>query len=79
MKNLKKFENFNEHTQDEMNNVWRKLNNMAENYGDVVWELIELAFDNRMSIEEFVNKLPEDLGDHNHIVSVLNQIKKEGI
>jgi hypothetical protein len=81
MKNLKRFEKFsNEHTQDEMENVWRKLNNMAKNYGDDVWELIELAFDqNRMSIEDFVNKLPEDLGDHNYIVSVLNQIKKEGI
>jgi hypothetical protein len=81
MKNLKRFENFsNEHTQDEMNDVWRKLNKMAENYGDDVWELIELAFDqNSMSIEDFVNKLPEAIGDHNYIISVLNQIKKEGI
>lgn len=80
MKNLKTFENFNKHTQDEMETVWRKLNDMAENYGDNIWELIELAFDqDKMSIEDFVNKLPENLGDYNYIVSVLNQIKKEGI
>jgi len=33
-----------------------------------------------MSIEDFVNNLPEDLGyEHEYLVSVLNQIKEEGI
>jgi hypothetical protein len=82
MKNLKRFESFNnEHTEDEMHDVWRTLNTMAENYGDEVWDLIEITFEqDRMSIEDFVNNLPEDLGyEHEYLVSVLNQIKEEGI
>jgi len=82
MKNLKRFENFNnEHTKNEMDDVWRKLNTMAENYGDEAWGLIETAFEeDRMGIEDFVNNLPEDLGyEHEYLVSVLNQIKREGI
>ena len=82
MKNLKRFENFNtEHTQDEMNNVWRKLNTMATKYDDKVFDLMELAFEqDRMSISDFINSLPESLDyDYEYLVSVLNQIKRDGI
>jgi hypothetical protein len=84
MRNLKRFnENFNNrHSMDEMNNVWRKLNTLATNNGDdVIWDLMEMAFERgRISIEDFVNKLPGDLGyDYEYLVSVLKQIKEEGI
>jgi hypothetical protein len=70
----------NLHTQEEMNTVWHDLNTMAVNYGDEIFDLMELTFnEDAMSVEDFVNRLPERNFDNDYIVSVLKQIQIEGI
>jgi hypothetical protein len=67
------------HTQEEMNDVWGKLNDLND---DRVFDLMELTFnEERMSVEDFVNNLPSSLRgyDYNQLVSILKQIQKEGI
>ena len=67
-----------EHTQEEMNAVWDKLNRMNS---DIVFERMEKTFNEEsMSVEQFVDYLPTYFGyDEDYLISVLKQIKEEGI
>lgn len=67
-----------EHTQEEMNDVWRKLN---EWNSESVFERMEKTFNEySMSVEQFVDSLPTHFGyDEDYLISVLKQIKEEGI
>lgn len=67
-----------EHTQEEMNAVWDKLNRMNS---DIVFERMEKTFNEEsMSVEQFVDYLPTHFGyDEDYLISVLKQIKEEGI
>jgi hypothetical protein len=67
-----------EHTQEEMNDVWDKLNRMNS---DIVFERMEKTFNEKsMSVEKFVDYLPTHFGyDEEYLISVLKQIKEEGI
>jgi hypothetical protein len=67
-----------EHTQEEMNDVWRKLN---EWNSESVFERMEKTFNEEsMSVEQFVDYLPTHFGyDEDYLISVLKQIKEEGI
>ena len=67
------------HTQDEMNDVWERLNQMND---DRVFDLMELTFnEERMSVEDFINNLPGSIGGYSYeeLVSILKQIQEEGI
>jgi Mg/Co/Ni transporter MgtE len=66
------------HTQEEMNDVWHSLNEMDD---DEIFNLMDMTFEqNRMSVEQFVNYLPTHLGySDKYLISVLKQIKEEGI
>jgi benzoyl-CoA reductase/2-hydroxyglutaryl-CoA dehydratase subunit BcrC/BadD/HgdB len=67
------------HTQDEMNDVWERLNRMDD---DRVFDLMELTFNEEsMSVEDFINNLPSSIGgyDYEELISILKQIKEEGI
>ena len=67
------------HTQDVMNDVWERLNRMND---DRVFDLMELTFnEGRMSVEDFINNLPSSIGgyDDKELMSILKQIKEEGI
>jgi len=70
--------NYNVHSQIVMNKVWEKLNELND---DNIFDLMELTFnEERMSVEDFVNNLPSYLGyDYDELVSILKQIKEEGI
>ena len=67
-----------EHTQEEMNDVWRKLN---EWNSESVFERMEKTFNEySMSVEQFVDSLPTHFGyEEDYLISVLKQIKEEGI
>jgi len=71
-------EEIGEHTQEEMNDVWRKLN---EWNSESVFERMEKTFNEEsMSVEYFVDSLPTHFGyDEDYLISVLKQIKEEGI
>jgi hypothetical protein len=71
-------EEIGEHTQEEMNDVWRKLN---EWNSESVFERMEKTFNEEsMSVEQFVDYLPTHFGyDEDYLISVLKQIKEEGI
>ena len=66
------------HTQEEMNYVWDKLNRMNSS---IVFEMMEKTFNEwSMSVESFVDYLPTHFGlGEDYLISVLKQIKKEGI
>lgn len=70
--------NQNFHTEEEMNRVWEDLNELDN---DKIFDLMELTFnEEKMSVEDFVNRLPTSFDyDYDYIVSVLKQIKNEGI
>ena len=70
--------NMDQHSQEEMNRVWVDLNELNN---DEIFDLMELTFnEEKMSVEDFVNHLPTNFGyDYDYIVSVLKQIKNEGI
>jgi basic membrane lipoprotein Med (substrate-binding protein (PBP1-ABC) superfamily) len=70
--------NQNQHTEEEMNKVWEELNELNN---DQVFELMDLTFnERRMSVEDFVNRLPSHMVyDYDYLVSVLKQIQEEGI
>jgi hypothetical protein len=67
-----------EHTQGEMNDVWRKLNDLNN---DNIFDMMEKTFNEEsMSVEQFVDYLPTHFGyDEDYLISVLKQIKEEGI
>ena len=75
MENIKLNEN---HTQEEMNEVWEKLNRLNS---DIVFERMEKTFnEGGMSVEQFVDYLYTHLGyEESYLVSVLKQIQREGI
>jgi hypothetical protein len=81
VKRIIKEEQIGGHTEDEMNDVWEKLNDtigVNPKYDD----LMDAAFSNEpsISIESFVNQLPTHMGyEHDYLVSILNQISEEGI
>jgi len=70
--------NTDQHSEEEMNRVWEDLNELNN---DEIFDLMELTFnEEKMSVEDFVNHLPTTFGyDYDYIVSVLKQIKNEGI
>lgn len=70
--------NTDQHSQEEMNRVWDDLNQLNN---DEIFDLMELTFnEEKMSVEDFVNHLPTIFDyDYNYIISVLKQIKNEGI
>jgi hypothetical protein len=70
--------NMDEHSEEEMNTVWDKLNRMNS---DIVFEMMEKTFnEGSMSVESFVDYLPTWMGyDYDYLVSVLKQIQNEGI
>jgi hypothetical protein len=71
-------ENEGEHSQEEMNDVWRELNELNN---DDIFDLMEKTFNEQsMSVEQFVESLPTHFGyDTPYLISVLKQIKEEGI
>ena len=75
MENIKLNEN---HTQEEMNVVWEKLNELNS---DIVFERMEKTFNEEgMSVEQFVDYLHTWFGyEESYLVSVLKQIQREGI
>ena len=70
--------NMDEHSEEEMNTVWDKLNRMNS---DIVFEMMEKTFnEGSMSVESFVDYLQTWMGyDYDYLVSVLKQIQNEGI
>ena len=72
------FANKNNHTQEEMNEVWEKLNGMNS---DIVFEMMDKTFNyGTMSVRQFVDYLPTWFGyDEEELISILEQIKEEGI
>lgn len=66
------------HTQEEMNDVWDMLNRLND---DNIFELMEKTFnEDGFSVENFVNSLPTHFGyDEKYLISILKQIKEEGI
>jgi hypothetical protein len=66
------------HDQEEMNNVWRGLNDLND---DEIFDLMELTFnEDKMSVESFIDHLPTHMGyERDYLVSVLKQIQDEGI
>lgn len=71
-------ENEGEHSQEEMNDVWDKLNRLDD---DDVFDLMEKTFNEEsMSVGQFVESLPTHFGyDTPYLISVLKQIQEEGI
>jgi len=71
-------ENEGEHSQEEMNDVWHELNELNN---DDIFDLMEKTFNEQsMSVEQFVESLPTHFGyDTPYLISVLKQIKEEGI
>lgn len=71
-------ENEGEHSQEEMNDVWDKLNRLDD---DDVFDLMEKTFNEEsMSVGQFVESLPTHFGyDTPYLISVLKQIREEGI
>ena len=70
--------NMDQHSEEEMNRVWRDLNELND---DEVFDLMELTFNEEsMSVESFVDHLPTYFDyDYDYLVSVLKQIQNEGI
>jgi hypothetical protein len=70
--------NMGQHSEEEMNRVWRDLNELNS---DEVFDLMELTFNEEsMSVESFVDHLPTYFDyDYDYLVSVLKQIQDEGI
>jgi hypothetical protein len=70
------------HDQEEMDEVWRLLSKLSHkmNNNDLL-DMMERTFnDGSMSVESFVSHLPTYFGyDEKYLISILNQIKKEGI
>jgi len=66
------------HTQEKMNDVWDMLNRLNR---DDIFELMEKTFnEDRLSVEDFVSRLPTHFGYvEKDLISILKQIKKEGI
>jgi len=66
------------HDQEEMNEVWEMLNKLND---DNIFDMMERTFnENSMSVESFVSHLPTHFGyDEKYLISILNQIKEEGI
>jgi hypothetical protein len=68
------------HDQEEMDEVWRLLNRLGVKNGDI-FDMMERTFnENSMSVESFVSHLPTHFGyDEKYLISILNQIKEEGV
>lgn len=69
---------FGDHSEEEMNEVWGKLNRLNN---DEIFDMMEMTFNEEsMSVENFVNNLPTYFNyEYDYLVSVLKQIQEEGI